>query len=645
MNVSDRLLAALVFAALFLFTSTPLQADERVDTETRVDEVRSAYGLTGEGVIIAVFDRGIDYEHPDFINEDGTTRILTIYDMLDPSGAGDADNPTGFGTVYTEAEINAALDGGPSLAHRDAVGHGTATAGMAGGNGRASGGLYTGIAPEASFIIVKMVSEGAPAHDDEPAEAPGSAIGELDTALDFVLDLADDAGMPVVFLANFGSIQGPSDGTSADARIIQDRFGPGLPGRVFISGTSDDGGHPNHAAGEVTQGQVSEIEIHKGHEGNLRMDLWYDDSDRFDIEIVTPSGTFGPFASPATNGQSDSQTSGGAHAFNYFHLGSDVDFFEAASNTREILIDFTGGTGDYVVRLIGASVANGHFDAVLNPARIFGHTENRFESFVVPGSTVWDLATAPNNIAPNSYVVRESWTDVDGNTQTYVGNDVGEGALWPGSGVGPTYDGRLGVAVSAPGNTIFAPYAPRSYFATIRGNLLTEDKMYGVFSAVSGAAPVLLGIVALMLEADPTLDAAEVEDILEQTASEDAFTGSVPNPNWGYGKVDAYAAVTEVLMGVAIEPVAEVPGALRMATAPNPFNGATQISLDLAEPQPVRVMVYDALGRRVAVLHDGPLASGTHSLHFDVRALPSGVYAVRASSPGGVVTRRVTLLR
>ena len=638
------------FICLLLLALFParLQADERVRTETRVDQVYAEYGLTGAGVIIAVLDRGIDYAHPDFRNEDGTTRILTIYDMLDPTGASDPDNPTGIGTVYTQAEINAALAGGSPLAHRDAVGHGTATAGMAGGNGRGSDGLYTGIAPGASFIIVKMVSEGAPAHDGEPAEAPGSAIGELDTALDFVLDRADEEGMPVVFLANFGSIQGPSDGTSADARIIDERFGVGQPGHVFISGTSDDGGHPNHAAGEVTQGQTAEIQIHKGHPVPLRLDLWYDDADRFDVEIVTPSGTSGPYASPATNGQSGSQSAGGTHAFNYYHLGSDVDFFEAASTTREILIDFVGaGTGDYAVRLIGASVANGRFDAALNPSRIFpGNDDNRFESFVAPGSTVWDLATAPNNIAPNSYVVRESWTDVDGITRTYVGNDAGEGALWPGSGVGPTYDGRLGVTVSAPGNTIFSSYAPRSYFATIRGNLLTADKLYGTFGAVSGAAPVLTGIIALMLEADPTLDAAQVEGILEETARADAFTGAVPNAEWGYGKVDAYAAVTEVLSATPNEPGAEEVNGFRLSSGiPNPFYTATTFTFTLDQSRPVRIAVYDVLGREVAVLHEGVTEAGTRTLRFEAEALPNGVYVVRATGPERRQIRRVTLLR
>lgn len=634
-----------VLLLLLSLPSASVQADEIVRAETRTDQVRAEYGLTGDGVLIAIFDRGIDYEHPDFRNPDGTTRILFIYDMLDDQGVSAPDNPTGLGTVYTRSEIDAALASETRLAHRDAVGHGTPTAGMAGGNGRASDGLYDGIAPGATFVIVKMVSEGAPAHGGEPAEPAGDASGELATALDFVLDRADEEEMPVVFLANFGSIQGPSDGTSAQARVINERFGPGHPGRVFITGTSDDGGHPNHAAGTVAQGETAEIQINKAA-GFLRMDLWYDDTDRFDVEIVTPSGTFGPYPSPATNAQQDFRFVGGPSAFNYYHQGSDVDFFGATSPRREILLDLTGGAGDYTVRLTGASVTSGSFDAALNPARIFpGSDANRFESFVDVSSTVWDIATAEHNIAPNSYVVRENWTDVDGITRTFTGNDAGEGGLWPGSGVGPTYDGRLGVTVSAPGNSVFTPYAPRSFSATIRGNLLTEDRLYGVFSAVSGAAPVVTGIVALLLEADPMLDATEVEDVLQRTARADAFTGAVPNPVWGYGKIDAYAAVSDVLGTTDVAPAPTVAGLRLELAGPNPFGRTAFLSLTLPEASDLRVEVFDALGRRVALLQDGPVAAGPHPFTFDARGLPSGLYVVRAVTGQGMATRRLTLLR
>jgi hypothetical protein len=79
---------------------------------------------------------------------------------------------------------------------------------------------------------------------------------------------------------------------------------------------------------------------------------------------------------------------------------------------------------------------------------------------------------------------------------------------------------------------------------------------------------------------------------------------------------------------------------------PNPSDGRTALTLFVAEAQVVRVEVLDALGRRVALLHDGPMAAGTeHRLAFDGSALPVGVYVVRAMGAAFADTRVLTLTR
>jgi hypothetical protein len=90
--------------------------------------------------------------------------------------------------------------------------------------------------------------------------------------------------------------------------------------------------------------------------------------------------------------------------------------------------------------------------------------------------------------------------------------------------------------------------------------------------------------------------------------------------------------------------------ASELAVHPNPSAGRTTVALTLAEAEEVRVVVYDVLGRAVAVLHEGPLAVGTARLSLPV--LPSGTYLVRvsgsnATGAGGntVATRRVTVVR
>ncbi|MEL6771872.1 MAG: S8 family serine peptidase [Bacteroidota bacterium] len=631
-----------LLVVVLLLLALPVRADERVRAETRVQDVREQYGLTGEGVLVAVFDRGIDPTHRDFRNADGTTRLLAIYDLIDDAGAGDADNPTSFGTVYTRAEIDAALSAGTPLGHRDAVGHGVATAGIAGGNGAASDGRYAGMAPDVEFVIVKFTSEGAPAHGSEPAEAPFYRPDLLPVALDYVIGLAEAEGKPLVVLANFGSSGGPMDGTSARARDIDARFGPGFPGRVFITGSSDDGGVDNHAAGAVNASQSIDLEIEKASTF-LRLDLWYAGSDRLTVEVVAPDGTVnGPYVPPGNGARASASGPG----FTLFHNGVGVDFWGATNGRRELLIDFNSATtGTYTVRLTGTSVSDGGFQASLNPSSIISTVSNRFATFAVPGYTVWDWASAQHNLSPNAYVLRDTWTDVDGTTRTNVGSEVGPGALWPGSGVGPTYDGRLGVAVSVPGNTNIGAYGARSFFNSFRGNVIQDgDDPYGVLGAVSGGAPVLTGIVALMLQADPTLDAAEVRAILEQTARADAFTGTVPNPQWGYGKVDALAAVEEVLRGTDAEEVG-APQTATLSAYPNPTFASATVAVTLSEAADVRAEVFDLLGCRVAMLHDGLLAAGTHPLALDAAQLPAGVYVVRLDAEGLAATQRLTVVR
>src|SRR5260370_6629811 len=130
-----------------------------VRQETQTDAAVARYGVTGRGVTVAILDRGIDWRHPDFVKADGTTRIKW---MLDMSGQNLCDPANAPPVEYTEAQINAALAGGPPIPERDAVGHGTATAGVAAGNGNAfAGGRFHGSAPEADLVIVQLTAHGA----------------------------------------------------------------------------------------------------------------------------------------------------------------------------------------------------------------------------------------------------------------------------------------------------------------------------------------------------------------------------------------------------------------------------------------------------------------------------------------------------
>src|SRR2546430_5364123 len=115
-------LLCVVWTAMLSGAPFAAHAMDLARVEARVDAAVTRFGVDGQGVIVALLDRGIDWKNDDFRNEDGTTRIKWIFDLTDDTGANDPGNTYGIGTIYTEAQINAALTNGTNLATRDAVG-------------------------------------------------------------------------------------------------------------------------------------------------------------------------------------------------------------------------------------------------------------------------------------------------------------------------------------------------------------------------------------------------------------------------------------------------------------------------------------------------------------------------------------------
>ena len=102
-----------------------------------------------------------------------------------------------------------------------------------------------------------------------------------------------------------------------------------------------------------------------------------------------------------------------------------------------------------------------------------------------------------------------------------------------------------------------------------------------------------------------------------------------------------------VAVPVATEPVGAPPpsGFALAPNHPNPFAGRTTLPYTVAEGGPVRLVVYDLLGREVARLVDGVVPAGRHAAVFDGAGLASGVYVARLEGGGRVATRRMVLVR
>ncbi|WP_084466324.1 S8 family peptidase [Kaistella palustris] len=536
--------------------------------EVNLNEVYSQYSLTGEGVLVVMIDRGIDYSHPDFIDENGDTRFAYIFDMIDQTGAGAPNNPYGVGTVFDHNTINTALHSSAPPLSMDRFGHGTATTGIICGNGSGTADRqFHGVATKATIISIKITHDAFPSFNGLPGQTAFWNPAYIAIALQFAKDKIAELGLPSVTLMNIGSLGGPSDGTSTYSRAIDDYVASGHP---FVCGIGDDGGRENNASGNIAQGETAELVVNKAVAGNLRFDLWYSEDDRFTVSFVRPNGTTeGPFTAPGgPNGYVDLNLGDIYMA----HRGSNQDGWGSTAYRRELIVDFSG-TGIYKVILKGATIVNGKFNASLSPSNFA--INNKFESYAVPGGSINDFATAKLNIVPTDYVISPGWYDINGVFRHFTGQGS-PGEIWPGSSEGPTQDGRLAPDFAAPGEIALCAHSPNTYYSRSPNTLAQNSNgLYGIQNAVSAAAPLATGIIALMLEVNPDLTAAQIKTILRNSCKQDAFTGTVPNNTWGYGKLDALLAIQNAItLGV------EQAGRKNTVVYPNPTTGPFTINLD-----------------------------------------------------------------
>ncbi len=237
--------------------------------------------LTGKGVIIGIIDSGINYTHPDFRNPNGTTRILYLWDQTDSSGI----PPNGFlgGSQYTEEQINNALNSintFEKVPHIDSIGHGTAVAGVAAGNGRRSNGTYSGVAPESSLIIVKLGERGRESFAKNT---------EIMRAIKYILDKSIELNMPVVINLSFGTNNGSHSGTSLFETFIDDMANIWKCSICVASGNEGSSGH--HYSNKIGKNETQEIEfIVSGGLRSLFISLWKNFVDKFNFELISPNG-------------------------------------------------------------------------------------------------------------------------------------------------------------------------------------------------------------------------------------------------------------------------------------------------------------------------------------------------------------------
>lgn len=235
--------------------------------------------LTGEGVIVAVLDSGIDYFLPEFIGADGRTRLLGIWDQSAmPNPQNGFIPPAGFkeGVLYTREMINEALslgrtDGQSKVPVLDLSGHGTGVAGVAAGT-------QLGVAPKADILVIKL---GNPRAGSFPRTT------QLMRGISYATKIGVELNRPLVINISFGNTYGDHKGNSLLERFIDNASEIGKT--AVIIGSGNEGASRGHISGTVLSLPQAELAV-AGYETNLSVQLWKYYQDIYNVTIVSPSG-------------------------------------------------------------------------------------------------------------------------------------------------------------------------------------------------------------------------------------------------------------------------------------------------------------------------------------------------------------------
>lgn len=456
------------------------------------------FGLTGRGVLVAVLDSGIDYLHPDFQTEEGTTRIAALWDQT-------------LGKIFYPEEINQAIHAGDRAQARkivpsvDVSGHGTAVAGILAGGGRGEGGAaYRGIAYESQLLVVKL---GTGKADGFPRTT------ELMRAVNFVVEKAVELERPLIVNISFGNTYGSHDGTSLLETFLNDISNFGRT--TILVGSGNEGAAAGHVSGVLKNSGGGILRARDGnfireelsvadYETGFSVQLWKSYTDQFSIRLLTPSGEIlGPLAEQL-----------GPLRYRYRQTTVLIYYGKPGpySQAQEIYFDFLPDEGRFVESGIWTfllepdQVVEGRYDFWLPAVGILNSGTGFLRS--TPDTTLTIPSTAANVITVGAYdSAARSYADFSGRGFTRRTNQVKPD-------------------LAAPGVGLMAP---------ARGG------GYQPVTGTSFASPVAAGSAALMVQwgivngNDPFLYGEKVKAYFHRGARPLPGMIVYPNPMVGYG--------------------------------------------------------------------------------------------------------------
>lgn len=472
--------------------------------------------LNGRGVLLAVLDSGITWDLEVFRKADGSTRIRYLWDQTvseETASMRYGKMPDGFslGTEYTAEEINAALqmhalDRYRLIPSRDLSGHGTAVAGIAAG--KSADGFYTGAAPEAELIVVKL---GLPGNSGGVEEGFPRTT-EILRGVTYALRKARQLNMPLVINLSFGNSYGSHDGSSLLERFLDNASEIGRT--VICVGSGNEGAARGHFAGNITRDSRVELAV-GNYERNLNIQLWKNYSDVFRIRLQAPGGEE---AELSTNIQGGKYTLELEQTRILVYLGEPLPYAVA----QEIYLDMIPAEGSYInagiwtIRLEPVVTVTGQYYLYLPAGNGRGDSTGFYRS--TPQVTLTVPSTAAKVITVGAYdPVYDTYADFSGRGYADSTRTIGVAAA-----------GLTKPDLVAPGVNIQAP------------------DVYGTFTPTTGtsfATPIVSGAAALLMEwgivrgNDPFLYGEKIKAYLRKGARPLRGETEYPNDRVGYGRL------------------------------------------------------------------------------------------------------------
>lgn len=476
---------------------SPLYDSENSDANITPILEHPYLGLSGKGVVIGIVDTGIDYTKDVFRFEDGSSKIISIWDQT-------LDGPRGsglyFGSEYTREQINEALQSKEPFSivpTKDTDGHGTFLASVAAGSKTED---FVGSAPGAELIIVKLKRanqyyiERFFRLQDEPNlyESSDYLLGA-----NYIVDKAKERNVPVVLCVGMGSNQGTHDGNSILEEYIS--FLSKLPGYAVVTAAGNESNAKHHTYDVIPRtGATKVISVRVGVEKtSFAMTILGSPYDKISIGITSPTGEVISRIPYRVNLQTKEDLI-------FEQTTVSIGYYQDVSSLIFITLQ-DAKEGIWEITLYGDSIISGEFHAYLP---ITGQISPWVEFMKpVPNSTIVFPATSLRSITCGAYQ--------SDNNSLYISSS------W-----GPTLLPRMSPDFVAPG-------------VTIRGVYPTG---YGVMTGTSAAA-ITAGAAAILMEWGfvqgylKTMDGDMVRILLGAGCTREEGI-SYPNTRWGYGKLN-----------------------------------------------------------------------------------------------------------